>query len=356
MKKAILAVLATVAAPLAAHAQYVKDFVEIDGARSNMLRGYGIVTGLAGNGDTLRGEPARMLRNMLQNLIRQEEAILEIRSRNVALVFVTAELRAFQKQGTRMDVTVSAVADARSLYGGQLQMTPLRGPKGQRDPIIYALASGRLVIRGDEQRGNMTTAIVPGGAIVEKAIVHRFIKIKPSGRPYFTLLLKKPDLTTCSQLTQQINQTALRGSDGLALKVASAIDGGSIDVILPNNKEYLERTGTTPEVPFAKEPVPWLDAVLNRPVAFATVETARVVIHDATKTVSWTGEVQLREGSVMVPGADQGARPSVYHCRDGQTLSAFMKLSNQTLVNQQVIDIIRALHHAGLIKAEVRSE
>ena len=102
--------------------------------------------------------------------------------------------------------------------------------------------------------------------------------------------------------------------------------------------------------------MPWLDTVLTRPVTFATVETARVVIHDATKTVSWTGEVQLREGSVMVPGVQQDSRPSVYHCRDGQALSDFMKANSNTLVNQQVVDIVRALYNAGLIKAEVRSE
>ena len=122
MKKLILAVLMTTAAPLAAHAQYVKDFVEIDGARSNMLRGYGIVTGLAGLGDSPRGETARVLRNMLQNLVPPDAAVQNINSRNAALVLVTAELAPFQKQGTRIDVTVSAVGDARSLYGGELQI------------------------------------------------------------------------------------------------------------------------------------------------------------------------------------------------------------------------------------------
>ena len=178
MNKAILVLAAILLAPSAVFAQNVKDFVEIDGARSNKLRGYGIVTGLGGNGDSPKGESARVLHNFLQNLLHRDAVAQNINARNAALVVVTAELRPFQKEGTRLDVTVSAVGDAKTLHGGDLQLTDLRGPLGRRDhnSRIYALASGRVIVQGDARRGNHTTGTVPGGAIVETELKHEFVK------------------------------------------------------------------------------------------------------------------------------------------------------------------------------------
>ncbi len=358
MKRTLIAFAALLAAPLAAHAQYVKDFVEVDGARANKLRGYGIVTGLNGNGDSPKGESARVLRNMLQNMVPADNAVVEINARNAALVMVLAELAPFQKKGTRLDVSVSAVGDARSLAGGELQLTDLRGPLGRQDPNIYALASGRLVMQGDAKRGNPTAALVPGGAITEKELVHAFVQERAEAagaRRYFRLLLRKPDLTLAGQLTQQVNAQAVAGG-GRRMKVATALDGGSLEIAIPTIEEYKQITGNPPETDFVREPVRWLEAVLNLPVTLSSVETAAVVINDATKTVSWTGEVRLREGSVMVPPAGPGSRPGVFHAREGQKLSEFMEKVGPALGDQQIVDVVRSLHHAGLIKAEVKSQ
>src|SRR5882672_8755916 len=211
MKRILLALAALAAASGLAHAQVVKDFVDVEGARANKIRGYGLVTGLNGNGDSPRGESARLLRGMLQNLVASDVAVQEINARNAALVLVSGELAAFQKEGTRIDVGVSAVGDAKSLHGGELQITDLRGPLGRQDPNIYALASGRVVVEGDPKRGNVTVGSVPGGAIVEKALAHTFVKEK-NGHKVFRLVLKKPDLTESSQLTFQINSSALVGA------------------------------------------------------------------------------------------------------------------------------------------------
>lgn len=362
MKKAVLAALIVLTAPAAAFAQYVKDFVEVDGARANKIRGYGIVTGLAGNGDSPKGESARVLRNMLQNMIPPESAVMEINARNAALVMVTSELAPFQKKGTRLDVTVSAVGDCKSLAGGELQLTDLRGPMGRVDPNIYALAGGRLILQGDPRKNNPTTATVPGAAIVEKELAHTFIKEvqvesgrKVEGRKAFTLLLKKPDLTMASQLTYQINAAAVRSPEK-TLPVARSIDGGSIEVRIPTQKEWRDVTGSLPPVDYEVEPVRWLDVILNKPISLASVEQATVIINDATKAISWTGEVRLREGSVMLPPSVQGGRPSVFHAKDGQRLSEFMEKNAPALSDQQLVDTIKALHGAGLIKAEVKSQ
>jgi flagellar P-ring protein precursor FlgI len=353
MMKTLVALAALLAASSAVQAQVVKDFVDVEGARANKIRGYGIVTGLNGAGDSPRGEPARVLRAMLQNLVATDVAVQEITARNAALVLVSAELAPFQKEGTRLDVAVSAVGDAKSLQGGELQITDLRGPQGRRDPAIYALASGRVIVQGDPKRGNLTVGTVPAGAIVEKPLAHTFIKEK-GGRKSFSLVLKKPDLTEASQLTFQINAGALSGSNGRR-DVASAVDGGLIDVRIPSIAEYKEVTGVAPSVDYEQEPVRWLEVILNQPIAFFRSETASVVINEATKAVSWTGEVRLRAGSVILPAPAPGTRPGLFHAKEGQTLSEFMDRVGPALTDQQLVDVVKALHAASLIKAEVKS-
>jgi flagellar P-ring protein precursor FlgI len=356
-----LAAAILLGAAAAARAQSVKDLVEVDGARANVLRGYGIVTGLNGNGDSPKGESARLLRNLLQNLVSPDAAVERIDARNAAAVLVTAELPPFQKKGTRLDVSVTALGDARSLAGGELQLTDLRGPLGRQDPAIYALASGRLVAQGDAKRGNPTAATVPGGAILERELDHAFVQERPIRvgeeilrRKTFKLVLKKPDLTAASQIAAQLNAQSVRGAGG-RLDVAAAQDGGAVLVRIPTREEYQRATGSAPEVDYEQEPVRWLDRILNQPVILAAPETAGVVINDATKTVSWTGEVLLRAGSVMVPSPAAGARPTVFHAREGQRLAAFLEAAAPALTEQQMVDVVKALHHAGLLQAELRS-
>lgn len=343
-----------VAALLAA--QTVKDFVEVDGARPNKIRGYGIVTGLAGLGDTPRGESARLLNSLLRNMVPPDVAVQEIHARNAALVLVLAELAPFQKKGTRLDVSVSAVGDCKSLSGGELQITDLRGPLGRHDPHIYALASGRVVTQGDPRRGNVTTGTIPGGAITERELAHDILKdirVGEAQRKGFRLLLKKPDLTMAGQLAAQINAGALGGR----ASVAEAVDGGALLLRIPTREEYRAATGVAPELDYEAEPVRWLELVLNRPLNLAAAaEPATLIIHDATKTVAWSGEVRLRAGSVMLPAPAPGLRPSVFHAEEGQTLSKFMERNAPVLGDQQLVDVVKALHAAGLVKAEVRAQ
>jgi flagellar P-ring protein precursor FlgI len=360
MKTIGLTLAAWCAVPTLALAQHVKDFVEVDGARANALRGYGVVTGLAGAGDSPRDESARMLRNLLQNLLPAEAAAQQVNTRNAALVLVSAELPPFQKKGTRIDVSVSTVGDAKSLAGGELQLTDLRGPRGRQDPVVYALASGRLVVQGDGRRGNVTAATVPGGATVEHELEHSFVSETPvriggedAVRKTLKLVLRRPDLTTASQLVLQLNATALTGEGG-RMTVATAIDGGALLVRIPTNEEYRAVTGVEPEVNYEEQPVRWLDIVLNRPVTLYAADAAVVAINDATKAVSWTGTVKLRAGSVMVAG--QGGRPSVFHVRDEDTLGEFMERIGPAIAEPQMVDVVKALWQAGLIKAEVRSK
>jgi hypothetical protein len=152
----------------------------------------------------------------------------------------------------------------------------------------------------------------------------------------------------------QINAGSLSGATARR-DVAAAVDGGLIEVRIPSAAEYKEVAGVPPPVDFEQEPVRWLEVVLNQPVTFFRSETASVVLNDVTKAVSWTGDVRLRAGSVILPAAVAGTRPSLFHAKEGQALSEFMEKSGPALTDQQLVDVIKALHAAGLIKADVRS-
>lgn len=352
--KTATVLLAVLGAAAPAWGQSVRDHVEVQGARANKLVGYGLVTGLNGQGDSPAGESARLLRNLLQNLVSPDAVVQKVESRGVALVLVSAELPAFQKKGTRIDVRVSALGDAKSLAGGELQLTDLRGPSGRRDPHVYALASGRLVVSGDGKRGNPTAAAIPGGAIVERELDHPFV-VEADGRRFVRLVLKRPDPSLASQLAVQINAGALRTAEGRPVEVASAIDGGALRVRVPSAEEVRTATGAEPEVDYEKQPVRWLDRLLGLPVVLTGPETPAVVLHDASRTVAWTGQVRLRAGSVLLPPATSGARPAVFHARDAQLLSDFLEKVAPAVGEHQLIDLVRALHDAGLVDGEVRS-
>jgi flagellar P-ring protein precursor FlgI len=167
--------LATVAPPPAQAAPRIKDLVEIEGVRGNDLVGYGLVVGLAGTGDGIRNSPftEEALANLLERLgvnVSGES----FRPKNVAAVIITATLPAFSRIGGRIDITVSAIGDAKSLLGGTLVMTPLNAADGE----IYAVAQGPIIAGGISAEGDAasvqfgvpTSGSIPGGARVEREI------------------------------------------------------------------------------------------------------------------------------------------------------------------------------------------
>ncbi|MCD1600361.1 flagellar basal body P-ring protein FlgI [Rheinheimera aquimaris] len=181
----------------------IRDISRIEGVRDNSLVGYGIVVGLAGSGDTSRNSATlQSVRNTLQNFgltLKTED----IRSSNAAAVIVTAELPPFAQPGDRIDVNVSSIGDARSLSGGTLFMTPLKGA----DERIYALAQGVLSIGGYrfesnqnvEQRNHPTSGYIPQGALVEKEVE---TAISHDGS--LSLVLNQPDFITAERMVQAL--------------------------------------------------------------------------------------------------------------------------------------------------------
>ncbi len=203
---ALLSLLLAAAVLGAANASSrIKDIVQFEGVRENMLVGYGLVVGLNGTGDTLvDGQFTKQsLKSMLNRLgVKPTDAGLD--SKNVAAVMVTAVLPPFARQGSRIDVTVSALGDAKSLLGGTLLVTPVLGADGE----VYAVAQGQLAVGGFAASGAAETIVkgVPTSArIASGAIVEREVGFEMANMESVTLSLRNPDFTTARRVAQAIN-------------------------------------------------------------------------------------------------------------------------------------------------------
>lgn len=201
----ILAVVTCITGPLWAGEVRIKDLVEFDGVRGNDLVGYGLVVGLNGTGDGIRNAPftEEIMSNILERLgvnVSGEQ----FRPRNVAAVLVTATLPPFSRSGSRLDVTVSAIGDAKSLLGGTLIMTPLTAADGQ----IYAVAQGAIIAGGVSAEGDgarvvegvPTSGAIPAGASVEREVPFVFSDLRE-----VRLALRSPDFTTARRVEEAIN-------------------------------------------------------------------------------------------------------------------------------------------------------
>jgi flagellar P-ring protein precursor FlgI len=184
----------------------IKDIVDFEGVRENMLVGYGLVVGLNGTGDTLQNSAFTLqsLQAMLERLGVNTRAA-QLNTKNVAAVMVTARLPAFAASGSPMDVTVSALGDAKSLLGGSLLVTPLLGADGE----AYAVAQGTVQtgsVSGSGASGTTVTRGVPtAGRIASGAVVEKESGFKLDSMAQVRLTLKNPDFTTARRIADSIN-------------------------------------------------------------------------------------------------------------------------------------------------------
>ncbi len=204
--KALIAVMVLFAATTETGAtSRIKDIVSIEGIRDNQLIGYGLVVGLNGTGDTLRNTPytEQSLVAMLERLGVNTKG-QDLRPENVAAVMVTANLPAFSRQGTRIDVSVSSMGDAGDLKGGTLIATPLMGADGE----VYAVAQGAVAVAGFNVQGEAASVVqgVPtSGRIANGGIVEREIPFELTDMNSVKLSLRNPDLTTATRIAEAIN-------------------------------------------------------------------------------------------------------------------------------------------------------
>ncbi len=223
---ALAGMAALIAADPAAAASRIKDIVDVEGVRDNLLVGYGLVVGLDGTGDSLNSSPftEQSLIGMLERLgvnVRDDGVSTD----NVAAVMVTATLPPFSRQGRRIDVTVSSLGDSESLLGGQLLVTPLLGADGE----VYAVAQGALSVGGFSAQGaaeTVTQGVPTAGRIASGAIVEREVPFDLAGLSTIHLSLRNPDFTTARRVMEAINAAIGPG-------IAVATDPATVRLRLP---------------------------------------------------------------------------------------------------------------------------
>lgn len=278
MKKLTLVLFGMLFLATSAHAARIKDVAKVAGVRSNQLVGYGLVTGLPGTGETTPFTD-QTFNAMLQNFGIQLPPGTKPKTKNVAAVIVTAELPAFSKQGQEVDVTVSSIGSAKSLRGGTLLQTFLKGLDGQ----VYAVAQGNLVVSGFSAQGNDGSKIVGNnpnvGIISSGATVEQEIPT-PFGRgDYITFNLIQSDFTTAQRLADAVNNF-------LGPQMASAVDATSVKVRAPRD---------------ISQRVAFLSAIEN--IEFDPAEgSAKIIVNSRTGTIVVGKHVRLKAAAVTHGG------------------------------------------------------
>ena len=329
----VIIVILAVLFSSSAYAERIKDIATIGGVRDNQLAGYGLVTGLDGSGDQTTQTPftVQSIINMLGNLGVTLPPGSNLQLKNVAAVMVTAELPAYVRPGQRIDVTVSSIGNAKSLKGGTLIMTPLKGIDGQ----VYAIAQGNLAVGGaGAQTGGAQQTInhllagrIPGGATVERAV-----PAMVGEGANVIVELKATDFDTARRVAEAINKVAPDS--------AQALDGRSVQVQAPT------------EIP---ERVAFLGRIENLEVT-ATRPGARVIVNARTGSVVMNRSVTLENcavahGSLTVT---VGTRTDVSQPAPGTFGTTVATNSGEVDINQEgsaVMEIHSSANLADVIKA-----
>jgi flagellar P-ring protein precursor FlgI len=360
-----LTIISAMSACLAQGGVRIKDIARVQGNRTHALVGYGIVSGLAGTGDSASN---RATKQSIANLLQQFNLSLPadaVTSRNAAIVLVSADLPNFARQGDTVDITVTSLGDAKSLVGGSLLLTPLKGPNNR----TYVLAQGPLTVGGYRyeangtvgQKNHPTVATVPGGGLVEVAS-----PAPPSDQvDRFLVSLLEPDYTNAARIAEAINAS-------LGANTAKARDPESVDVRVP--EAFRNR---------------FVDLVSSiESLAIAPDFRARVVVNERTGTVVSGAEVRIgkvaisygdlrisivTDNSVVQPFLVDQATDSIRTAEVANSHIDLQEAGGATLVTQQggtiadlmqalgrlrtsardVVSVLKALKAAGALNAEL---
>ncbi|WP_244266914.1 flagellar basal body P-ring protein FlgI [Polycladidibacter stylochi] len=207
-------------------ASRIKDIADFEGIRENQLIGYGLVVGLQGTGDSLTNSPftRQSLQSMLERLGINTKQV-DLKTKNIAAVMVTANLPAFAAQGSRIDVAVSALGDSKSLQGGTLLVTPLIGANGE----TYAIAQGPVTIAGYQASGEAATVVkgVPtSGRVANGGLVEKEVGFQLASMSTVRIALRNPDLTTSRRIALAVNEL-------IGLPTAEPLDPATVKLTLP---------------------------------------------------------------------------------------------------------------------------
>ena len=340
----------------------VKDLASIEGVRQNQLVGYGIVVGLNGTGDTLNNIPftKQSLQAMLERLgVNTRGATM--RTQNLAAVMVTASLPPFAAQGTRIDVTVSSLGDAKSLQGGTLLVTPLLGADGE----VYALAQGSVAIAGFAAEGaaaKITRGVPTNGRISNGANIEREIAFKLNDARALRLSLRNPDFTTSKRIASAIND--FMGADTaeptdpatVTIQIPARYNGNMIRLITEVEQLKVEPDQTARVIVDERSGI----IVMGRDVHVSTVAIAQ-----GNLTITITEQPQVSQPAplsngrtVVVPRTalkvDTGEGNKLALVKEGVSLRELVDGLNALGVGpRDLISILQAIKAAGALQADI---
>ncbi|MGE4312947.1 MAG: flagellar basal body P-ring protein FlgI [Pseudobdellovibrionaceae bacterium] len=341
----------------------IKDIVDVEGVRDNMLVGYGLVVGLNGTGDSLNNSPftRQSLTAMLERLgvsVRDQN----LNTGNIAAVMVTATLPPYTNQGARIDVTTSTMGDASSLRGGTLLVTPLMGADGQ----VYAVAQGPVMINGFQAQGaaaSVTVNTPTSGRIPEGAIVEKEINFNLADLQSIRLALRNPDFTTARRVASAVNGFIAGGvasSDNPAsvtIKKPAGYAGSMVDLITDIEQLPIEPDQVAKVV---------IDENTGTVVMGSDVRVSTVAIAQGSLTIKITETPQVSQPNpfsdvgqtVTVPRTElevnQGADTRLAVLDSGVTLQDLVTGLNRLGVGpQDIITILQAIKAAGALQAEI---
>ncbi|MCF4166589.1 flagellar basal body P-ring protein FlgI [Zavarzinia compransoris] len=358
---ALCAVLVTPFSGVMAAQSRIKDIAAVQGVRDNMLVGYGLVVGLDGSGDSLRNAPftKQSLEAMLERLgVNTRDS--DMKTKNVAAVMVTAELPPFGRAGSRLDVTISTLGDAKSLAGGTLLVTPLLGADGE----VYAVAQGQVSISGFKAQGAGTTVTkgvptsgrIANGAVVEKEVAYAF-----GSEPTLRLALRNPDFTTARRVAQAVN--------GQFKGAARALDPSTVEILIPAQYRgdivaYITRIEQLMVTPDQRARIV-IDEASGTIVIGADVRVSTVAIAQGNLTVRITETPQVSQPApfsggqtTVVPRSDvqvdEGGEKRVVVMEAGVSLQDLVNgLNGLGLGPRDMIPILEAIKAAGALQADI---
>lgn len=337
----------------------IKDVARIEGARSNQLFGYGLIVGLEGTGDTQQTLfTVQSVANMLQKLGVAVPAS-RIKVKNVAAVMVTADLPAFVRPGSKIDVVVSSLGDARSLQGGTLLQTPLQAANGR----VYAVAQGSVSVGGflaggggtSITKNHTTVGRIPGGAIVEQAVQ---ATVNDAGR--VNVLLNNPDFTTAVRVARAIDARLGAGR-------AEALDAATVEIQVPESQNVTALIADIGELTVTQTSA--ARVIVNERtgtvVIGGTVQLSSVAVSHGNLSVeistefqvsqpppiSQTGETAIVAQRAVTATEDAGR---LMHLQPGTTLEELVRALNGLKVTpRDIVAILQALKQAGALHAEL---
>jgi flagellar P-ring protein FlgI len=349
------------AMPAAAQVR-IKDIADVEGIRDNQLVGYGLVVGLNGTGDRLDSSvfTRESLIGMLERLgVNTRDQVTKLQTKNIAAVMVTADLPAFVRSGSRIDIAVSALGDATNLTGGTLLVTPLLAADGE----VYAVGQGALTTGAIAARGaatSVTRGVPTAGRIANGATVEKEVGYQLTSKPVLRLALRNPDLTTARRMADAVNRTLGGG-------MARASDPRTVTLDL-TGRDIVDTLGRVEELRVEPDSPAMvvIDEASGTIVMGANVRVSTVAIAQGNLTIRVTEQPEVSQPGPLSNGTTAIVPRTSIQVDDGHDKKLGIVNGNVTLRDlvaslnalgigpRDMISILQSIKAAGALQADLQ--